>query len=264
MPSVSKHKPGAFCWFELTTTNQAEARTFYQALFGWSADDSPIGPNDFYTTFSVPAGSVGAAYTMRKKERDQGVPPHWLTYVTVQSADAAAKKAAELGGTAVAPPFDVMDFGRMSVVQDPAGGMLAVWEAKAHHGAGAVHEPGSVVWVDLSTPDQPRAGKFYGDLFGWKMTAGKNEVDPKAGDYFHIVNDGDFIGGIPPAEHRNPQMPAHWLIYVSVPEATAAIAKAESFGGRLLHGPVTIEGARTFAVLADPQGAVFAVVDGKD
>jgi predicted enzyme related to lactoylglutathione lyase len=264
MPSIKKHKPGAFCWFELATTNQTEAKKFYQALFGWSSEDSPVGPDDFYSTFSVPAGSVGAAYTMRKDQQAQGVPPHWLTYVAVDSADAAATKAAALGGTVIAPPFDVMDFGRMSVLQDPTGGMISAWEAKAHHGTGAVQEPGAVVWADLSTPDQPRASRFYGDLFGWKMTGGKNEVDANAGDYFHIVNDGDFIGGIPPAEHRNPQMPAHWLIYVSVPDANAAVTKAQSLGGRLLHGPVTIERARTFAVLADPQGAVFAVVDGKE
>jgi predicted enzyme related to lactoylglutathione lyase len=54
-------------------------------------------------------------------------------------------------------------------------------------------------------------------------------------------------------------MPAH----VSVPDATKASANAQALGGRLLHGPMTIERARTFAVLSDPQGAVFAAVDGK-
>jgi len=222
-----------------------------------------IGPSEVYTTFSVAAGSVAAAMTMRKDQQAQGVPPNWMAYVAVKSADGAAKKAASLGGTVVAPAFDVMEHGRMAVIQDPTGAMFCVWEAKVIPGTGAVHERGSVVWADLSTPEQARAGRFYADLFGWKMTGGKNGVDAHAGDYFHIVNDGDFIGGIPPAEHRNPKMPAHWLIYFSVPDAKDAIGRAQSLGGRLLHGPVTIEGTRTFAVIADPQGAVFAVVDGK-
>ena len=191
------------------------------------------------------------------------MPPSWMIYIAVESADVAAERAVELGAAIIAPPFDVMGLGRMSVIQDPTGGMFSVWEAKSHIGVGAVHERGAVVWADFSTPDQARASQFYGSLFGWTMAGGKNEVHVHAGDYIHIVNDGDFIGGIPPAEHRDPNMPAHWMIYVSVEDATKAVASAQALGGRLLHGPMTIERARTFAVLSDPQGAVFAVVDEK-
>ena len=90
MPSITKHKPGAFCWFELATTNQADAKRFYQALFGWTSEDSPMGPDEFYTTFSIGAGAVGAASTMRKEHQSQGMPPNWLIYIAVENADAGS------------------------------------------------------------------------------------------------------------------------------------------------------------------------------
>ena len=61
MPAITKHKPGAFCWFELATTSQDGAKKFYEALFGWTAEDSPIGPSEFYTTFSVETGAPVSA-----------------------------------------------------------------------------------------------------------------------------------------------------------------------------------------------------------
>jgi predicted enzyme related to lactoylglutathione lyase len=261
MTTIDRHAPGSFCWFELTTTDQEAAKTFYQSLFEWTSEDSPMGPGEMYTTFQVPAGVVSAAFTMRKEQQAMGIPPHWLIYVAVDSADVAAARASSLGATLIMAPFDVMDLGRMAVVQDPTGSVIAIWEGKKNIGTTAVQEPGCVVWADCSTPDQEKAANFYRDWLGWKMVGGKNEVAVKAGEYFHIVNGEDFIGGIPPSTNRDPRMPAHWLMYVAVPDTAAVIEKAKSLGARLLHGPMTIEGARTFAVLGDPQGAVFAVVD---
>ena len=60
-----------------------------------------------------------------------------------------------------------------------------------------------------------------------------------------------------------PAVAGAWLLYFAVPDCAAAIDTAKSLGGRLLHGPITMETVRSFAVLADPQGAVFAIVETK-
>src|SRR4029450_14006463 len=182
MPTIDKHIPGSFCWFELAPTDQSAAKRFYQALFGWDVQDSPIGADEFYSSFKLQGRDGAAGSTLRGAHRAAAVPPNWMAYVSVDSADAMARRAAELGGTLLAPPFDVMDFGRMSVIREPTGAVFAIWQSKTHIGTGLRNENGTAVWADLSTPDQARGGKYYADLFGWKLVEGKSEVPAKPGE----------------------------------------------------------------------------------
>ena len=121
VPEFSSHKPGTFCWPELVTTDQKGAVAFYRDVFGWDVDEQPIGPDATYSMFKMSGQNIGAAYGMDAQQRARGVPPHWVSYVSVASADEAAKRAKELGATVLMEPFDVMDVGRMAVLQDPTG-----------------------------------------------------------------------------------------------------------------------------------------------
>src|SRR6516165_8951477 len=136
MPRIAHHPPGAFCWIELATTDQNAAKSFYGSLFGWSVKDFPMDPDNFYSMFQLEGSDAAAAYTLRAEQRAQGVPPHWMLFVAVQSADDAASRAAELGATVLAPAFDVFDVGRMAVLQDPTGATFSVWQPKQHTGIG--------------------------------------------------------------------------------------------------------------------------------
>jgi predicted enzyme related to lactoylglutathione lyase len=256
MPNIEYHTPGSFCWIELATTDQNAAKNFYGELFGWSVNDSPIGPNDFYSMFKIKGRDVGAAYTLRPDQRTQGVPPHWMIYVAVESVDKAAERAAQLGGKVIAPPFDVFDAGRMAVLQDPTGAVFCVWQPKKNTGTKITGVDGTLCWADLSTPDQDRAGNFYAQLFGWKIM--KEDEDP-AHNYHHIANGEDFIGGIPPASYRDPNVPPHWLVCFAVSDCNGAVAKAKQLGAKVYLSPANVEDLGRWAVLADPQGAAFAI-----
>lgn len=255
MPHIDRHKPGAFSWIELATTDQNGSKTFYSSLFGWTVTDSPIGPGEIYTMFKLDNRDAAAAYTRRPQERAGGAPPHWNLYITVENADSTANQATELGGKVLAPPFDVMEYGRMAVIQDPTGAAFCIWQPKQTQGTGITGVDGTLCWADLSTPDPERAKKFYADLFGWRISPG--EKDPSG--YLHIANGDDFIGGIPPTTHRNPQIPPHWLPYFTVADVDAATAKAKQQGATVHVAPRSMENVGRFAVLADPQGAAFAV-----
>lgn len=255
MANVENHPAGTFSWIELATSDQAAAKKFYSSLFGWTANDNPMGPEDLYTIFQLNGRDAAAAYTLRKEEKDLHIPPHWNLYISVDNADASAAKAGQAGGTVLAPPFDVMDIGRMAVIQDPTGAAFCIWQAKKHSGMRVHGENGTFCWADLSTPDPGRGGKFYSDLLGWKLEKGEN--DPSG--YLHIKNGDHYIGGIPPAEHRPPQAPAHWMIYFMVGDVEASTEKAQGLGAKVYMPPRKMAGVGTWAVLADPQGAVFAL-----
>jgi uncharacterized protein len=252
MATVATHSPGSFCWIELGTTDQDAAKQFYGSLFGWAAVDNPIGPSEVYTLFNLEGRNTAGCYTLGPDKRAQGVPPHWLLYVSTVDADATAAKAAPAGGNVVVPPFDVMEFGRMAVIQDPTGAVLAIWQSKTHPGTGIEGVPGTLCWADLMTPDQSGAGKFYKELFGW-------QTEPGDTGYLHIKNGDKYIGGIPPAEHRSPNAPPHWLLYFQVNDCDASTAKAEQSGAKIYAPPMTMEGVGRWSVAADPQGAVFAL-----
>ena len=131
MPEVTSHAPGSFCWIELGTNDPDGAKSFYTGLFGWEAEDTPAGPDMVYTMLRIGGLDIGAMYKLGKEEAAQGVPPHWNSYVAVGSADEAAKKAKSLGGNVIADAFDVMEHGRMAIIQDPLGAAFCVWQAKA-------------------------------------------------------------------------------------------------------------------------------------
>lgn len=255
MANVENHKPGAFCWFELATSDQTGAKNFYMSLFGWTVDDSPMGPDDYYSMFRLEGREVAAAYTMRAEQRQKGVPPHWMIYVATDSADNTAQQASELGGKICAPAFDVAEYGRMSVLADPTHAVFSIWQPMTHTGVGIANVDGTICWADLSTSDPEKAKQFYSALFGWKIAAPEHD----ASGYLHIQNGEDFIGGIPAASNRDPNIPSHWLIYFQVSDVDGAAGRASQLGAHYLVRPQDIPEAGRMAILSDPQGAVFAL-----
>jgi predicted enzyme related to lactoylglutathione lyase len=247
---------GSFCWVELATNDQSAAKKFYTQLFNWSIKAVPMGADSFYTMLQIEGNDVAALYQQQKEQQSQGVPPHWMTYVAVADADQAVSKANSLGGKVILAPFDVFDAGRMAVLQDPTGAILSVWQARKHKGVGISGVHGTLCWVDLSTPDPQHASQFYSDLFGWKMM--KEDEDPSH-NYIHIANGEEFIGGISPVAHRDPNTSPHWLAYFAVTDCDATAAKAKELGATFHLAPMTTENVGRMAVLADPQAAVFAI-----
>jgi predicted enzyme related to lactoylglutathione lyase len=255
MPHVDAHTPGSFSWFELSTTDQVAAKAFYQRLFGWTIQDHSMGPAGVYTIFHKDGRDVAAAAGLREDQQKMGVPSHWLTYVTVENVDETAKEATALGGTLIAEPFDVMQNGRMAVVQDPQGATFALWQPNQHPGVKVIAEPGAFAWAELLTTDAPAATTFYTKLFGWQtMTM------PFGGQDYTVVQVGERpVGGIYPLPPGAPAPPS-WTIYFEVADCDAAIADATAQGATLIMGPIDAEGIGRFAGLQDPQGAFFSVI----
>ncbi len=126
MTVVATHALGTFCWADLGTTDAAAAKRFYTGLFGWNADDRPMGEGNYYTMFDVGGNSVAALYQQDPQQQAQGMPPNWLSYVSVDSVDQMAERTRSLGGTVMTEPFDVFEVGRMSLIQDPTGAVVAL------------------------------------------------------------------------------------------------------------------------------------------
>lgn len=256
MSERTKYSPGTFSWTDLTTPDQDAAKQFYEALFGWTAVDYPVGDDAVYSMMELGGKNAAAISPQPSQQADAGVPPLWNSYVTVDSADAAADRADKLGATVHAPAFDVMDVGRMAVIQDPQGAFFMLWEPKQHIGASVVNVPGALSWNELATPDIDASAAFYRELFGWKFETFEGMQMP----YMVIQTaDGNSNGGLRGAMENEP---SYWLVYFGTANIEEGMASATELGATSLAGPMDI-GAGQIGVLQDSQGAVFALYAGQ-
>jgi predicted enzyme related to lactoylglutathione lyase len=258
MGERTEYTPGTFSWTDLTTTDQEAAKSFYGELFGWEADDLPMGEGSYYSMMRLSGQSVAAISPQPQQLREAGAPPTWNSYITVASADESLERAKHLGATVHSPAFDVFDAGRMGVIQDPSQAFFAVWEPKENIGAGLVNMPGALSWNELATPDMDASAGFYTELFGWSVEPLQGSEMP----YTVIKNsDGHTNGGIRPV--TPPGAPPHWLVYFGTDDIEAGSARVSELGGSVLVEPMSIGPAGHISVAQDPQGAVFALYGGR-
>jgi predicted enzyme related to lactoylglutathione lyase len=256
MGERTTYTPGTFSWADLSTTDQDGAKRFYGELFGWEATDNPVGDGVVYSMMSIDGKDAAAISPQPEQQREAGAPPAWNCYITVDSADDALAKARQLGANVHADAFDVMDVGRMGVVQDPQGAYFLVWEPKTHIGASIVNAPGAISWNELASPDPEASGSFYSQLFGWSTEA----VEGMDMTYLMIKTAaGTMNGGIRP---QMPGEPPYWLVYFGAQDAEQSASKIKELGGAVLAGPMAVGSWGTIAIARDPQGAVFAVFAG--
>jgi predicted enzyme related to lactoylglutathione lyase len=252
MGERTSHSPGTFSWIDLATTDTDGAKRFYTGLFGWDVDDRPIPGDGVYTMLLREGKAVAALF-----EGQEGMPTAWSSYVTVESAESAADKATGAGGGVMAEPFDVMEAGRMAVIQDPTGAVVSVWEPRESIGAEFVNGPGALTLNQLNTSDPDAAARFYGDLFGWRT----EQVGGGDQPYWGIYNGDRLNGGMMQLPPDSPA-PPHWLVYFGSPDADADANRIGELGGQVVVSPVDVPGGRIL-VAQDPQGAIVGLFAGR-
>jgi uncharacterized protein len=258
MGERTSYSPGTFSWTDLSKPDQEAAKAFYGELFGWEPDDRPVGDDVVYSMMLLGGKEVAAIGPQPEQQREAGSPPLWNSYITVESADDTLARAEELGATVHAPAFDVLDVGRMGVVQDPHGAFFMPWEPKTNIGAQLVNAPGALCWNELASSDVEASAAFYGELFGWT-----SEQFPGVEMPYLIIKNADghtngSISGMAP-----PGTPPHWLVYFGAESADTAVEKVVELGGNRLVEPTDIGDAGRIAVVQDPRGGAFALYSGR-
>ena len=256
MPERTSYAPGSFSWVDLTTSDLEAAKTFYTGLLGWEykTEETPMGP---YVMAYKDDKAVAGLGNQPDEQKEMGIPSFWNSYVSVESADESASKAAELGGTVLMGPMDAVEAGRMAFIAAPGGETFGVWEAKNHIGAGLTNEPGTLTWNELATRDINTAKTFYAALFDWKVETGPNPSG--TGEYtIASVGEDQNAGMLTIDENWPDHVPNYWGIYLSVTDVEDTTAKAKDLGGEVVMPSMTIPDVGTMVVLRDPTGAIFS------
>lgn len=245
--TLTMGEPG---WIDLGSSDVDASHAFYTALFGWTVD---VPDGGGYGTFLLDGKRVAG---VGPRTNEEG-PTAWKMYVLTDDAAASAAKVTEAGGTVISPVSEVMTAGTMAIVADPSGAVLGLWQPNEHRGFEAVRVPGAYCWVELNAKDLLSDKLFYWNAFGWdpkeSTVPGTNYTEFKLGG-------ASIAGGLPMDPDLPEGTPPNWIVYFLVADTDASVAKLTELGGGVHHPPSDVPGVGRFAIVHDPQGGVFALL----
>lgn len=115
---------------------------------------------------------------------------------------------------------------------------------------------GNPYWYELGTTDSDAAKAFYAEVMGWEIgDAGLNGFD-----YLLARSGGDMVAGMMSLDGQDGPPPPNWLIYFAVDDCDRTAADITAAGGKVMRGPADIPRTGRYAIAADPQGAVFGIL----
>ncbi len=240
-------------WVDLASTDPAGSRAFYAQLFGWDITGGTDPQYGGYAMAKVGDKDVAGIGPTQAP----GAPTAWMLYIGTPDAEHLATEVRAAGGTVVAPPFDVGDQGRMAVFQDPAGAFISAWQPINMSGfeAGASN---AYTWAELNARGIEKAIPFYEHVFGW--THKTQPMGEGMEDYTEfILGDASLAGGMEMSPMVPAEVPSYWMVYFGVEDVDGTFTSAIAAGAREMLAPRDFPGGR-FAILGDPQGAVFGLL----
>lgn len=255
-PASDEHHPGQVIFLELVTPDIAGAKQFYGRLLGWAFRDI-AADGTTYAEASIDGRPV-AGLVQRPMPPGQQHQPAWLGFFAVADVDAAVKVALERGAKLVFPAHSFPNRGREAVLADPQGAVFAVLASSSGDPPDFLAAPGEWIWSSLITTDPDTDAAFYQALFGYEVF----ELPAEPGAQHLLFASQNYArasdNSLP---QQAPDLPPHWLNYVRVEDATKMAAQAVALGGRVLVEPHLDRQGGKLAIVADPQGAPFGLLE---
>lgn len=254
MPRRNGFTQGEPCWADLSTEDTEGAKAFYGGLFGWTWEERGMPDAGMAYSLAQKDGcNVAGLGPITPELAAMGLRSVWNTYLAVDSADEAYRKAIEAGGMGLMEPYDVMTAGRMAYILDNQRAAVGFWQARDHRGAQLIKEPGTMSWSELYVPDVGAATGFLGAVLG--LTSETSDMGPMS---YTLLKVGDEIvaGVMEPPEN----VPPSWSVYFGTADINETATRVTGLGGQVMNGPFPTPLGQII-VAADPAGGVFLVHD---
>jgi uncharacterized protein len=258
-PASQEHHVGKVIFVELVTPDLAAAKQFYAGLFGWTFRDVQAGGTE-YAEASLDGRPV-AGLIHRDVPAGKQRQPAWLSFIAVSDVDAAKEIALQHGAKVLFEPHSIPDRGREAVFADPQGAVFAVLASSSGDPPDVLAEPGEWVWSSLITSDPDTDAAFYQTLFDYEVF----ELPADEGaQHLMLASDNYARASANTLPANKPNMHPHWLNFVRVEDAVRMTEKLVALGGRVLVEPRVDRNGGKVAVVADPQGAPFGLLEWPD
>ncbi|MFF0216600.1 VOC family protein [Streptomyces vinaceus] len=249
---------GSPVWLDLGSPDTTGAARFYGSVFGWTFTD--LGPDaGGYGFFQVDGKTVAALGPLT----EEGAVSAWMVHFQADDIHATVSAVRAGGGKIRMEPMDVMGEGWLAQATDPQGAEFALWQPGKTAGLGKVSDEGSLVWAELHVPDPAAALTFYNGVFGWRS----QDMETPGMTYRVLsLKDGDqqqtSFGGVAPmgdGAGGGVEKP-RWVPYFNVADVDATVSAAGGNGGSVLMPAADVPDVGRIAWVADPSGAVFALL----
>lgn len=239
--SATQLTPGQFCWVDVACSDPTRIHKFFSHLFGWGRRVRPTDDADAYSIMTSngehSAGICGV--------EDAG-PSQWMCYLLVDDLTQATTKAEKLGGKALKKDVKINSFGTMTVMEDPAGAVFALWQSERGEKI-KPRQHGQVSWHELLTQDTKKSASFYSQMFDWTVEETTYEDQP----YFLFHKDGNEVASMRRSEHKT------WVVYFAVDDCEEVAELCRDAGGEVCRAPHPVNDLGHCTMLKDPSGGLF-------
>jgi len=255
-PPSQEHHIGKLIFVKLVTPDIAAAKQFYGELFGWTFRDIQAGGTKYAEAFLD--GRLLAEIIHKQVPASEHRQPTWLCFFAVGDVDAARKAALQHGAKVLFEPHSVPDRGREAVFADPQGAVFAVLASSSGDPPDVLAAPGEWIWSSLITSDPDTDAAFYQTLFDYEVF--ELPASPGA-QHLLLASDNYARASANTLPANSPKAHPHWLNYVRVEDTVKMTAKVVALGGRVLVEPRVDRHGGKVAVVADPLGAPFGLLE---
>jgi uncharacterized protein len=261
-PTSGEHHVGKVVWADLVTPDLDGAKRFYGGLFGWTFRDVP---GDRNYALALLDGEPVAGVLQKARPVGQSVQPAWLTFLAVQDVAAAQHAALQHGGNVLSEAHYYPHRGRQAVLGDPDGAVFAVLAAEGGDPPDYLAAPAEWIWSSLLVKDPQRETAFYKSVFGYDVYDLASEGGGEGDAQHYILSSDNYArAGLNALPADSMRRHPHWLNFVRVTDAAETAKRAVALGGRVLVEPRIDRQGGHLAVLADPSGAPFGVMEWSD
>ncbi|MGO9378102.1 MAG: VOC family protein [Dissulfurispiraceae bacterium] len=258
-PASQEHHVGKLILVELVTPNLAAAKQFYAGLFGWTFSDIQAGGTEYAEAFLD--GRPVAGLIHKDLPAGEHRQPAWLSFFALRDVDAATKVALQSGAKVLFAPHSIPNRGREAVFTDPQGAVFAVLDSSSGDPSDVLAAPGEWIWSSLITSDPDTDTAFYQKLFDYEVF----ELPASEGaQHLLLASDNYARASVNTVPANRPNAIPHWINYVRVEDAVKMTAKVVALGGRVLVEPRIDRHGGKVALVADPLGAPFGLLEWTD
>jgi predicted enzyme related to lactoylglutathione lyase len=258
-PASQEHHVGKNIFVELITPNLAAAKQFYGGLFGWTFRDIKADGIEYAEAFLD--GRPVAGLIQKKLPAGEHRKPSWLSFFAVRDVDAAKKIALQNAAKVLFEPHSIPDRGREAIFSDPQGAVFAVLASSTGDPSDVLAGPGEWIWSSLITSDPDAAAAFYQKLFDYDVF----ELPASEGAQHLLLSTDNYArASVNTLSAKRPNAHPHWINYVHVEDAVKMAEKVVALGGRVLVEPRIDRHGGKVAVVADPLGAPFGLLEWTD
>ncbi|HLX23190.1 MAG TPA: VOC family protein [Usitatibacter sp.] len=257
--NYQEHHVGKVIFVELMTPDIGAAKQFYGNLFGWTFRD--FQGNTIRYVEAYLDGRPVAGMIQRDVAPGQRRQPAWLTFIASRDVNTAKVIALQRGARVLFEPRTVPNRGQQAIFVDPQGAVFAVLASSSGDPPDELAAPGEWIWSSLMTSDPEMGAAFYQAMFDYDVF----ELPPTEGaQRLMLATENYARASVNPLAVNDPNSRSHWLNFVRVDDAVRMAARVTALGGRVLVEPRPDRHGGMVAVVADPMGAPFGLLEWTD